>query len=748
MRSPAARLALTLLLPLLLVVAGEWVLLPGMEELVPTVLRRGVGDFFSVSRQNLSIFALGIMPVVTAYGIVELAAFLVPRWSRLRHGNPEGRLKLGRAARVVAILLAALQAWMVAKQISALDSMTGMNTELPSTGLLVATLMGGVCVQLVVAEIISRQGIANGYVLLVVVQSIDALRGSFFAALQKASFLGNIDTRFVADVVLVFVLPAAATWIALRRGEDVRSAVAADAASAARAAAGPYRAARAMAVAPWVPVPASSITPYPTAIALLTLPTSLLLILHVRGGLRDLFDSLERPLPFTIGLVVLTGGLALGLARLLHRPREMAEIASRVGFEGGDEATVKAEAALRASLAPTLLFFATLIAVWTASRALPVSSPVLFMPLLVALVMDIVSNVRFNVGNSELVAVWQERRVSAVPVVRAVLAAEGIDAKLRGLSVLSLLQAFAPYAPVEVLVAEHDAARATSLLRHVFLGEKRDPADARAEPAPLERHEEKPGGGSKATPWTPARRMLGLVSTTAFAIALSVSANVPPSGPATANIPRGRLEVVRVDDETDVFGSLDDRQLPEGIEIRYENVGSRHTNKVYFARTSIRERETYDAAFARMRRWADTVPAPKDRRIGLEPVEEFDEDTGKLHRTAVRTFVLVGPPVITTDDVLEASASVNTLNANWETYVAITLSPEGAERFRIATRECVDRRIAIIVNDQVESAPIVKSEIGGGRMSITMGAAGSPEEQLAQAKALANSLGGRRANAP
>jgi preprotein translocase subunit SecD len=110
--------------------------------------------------------------------------------------------------------------------------------------------------------------------------------------------------------------------------------------------------------------------------------------------------------------------------------------------------------------------------------------------------------------------------------------------------------------------------------------------------------------------------------------------------------------------------------------------------------------------------------------------------------------VLVGPAVITTDDVLEAAASVNTLNANWETYVAITLSPEGAERFRVATRECVDRRIAIIVNDQVESAPIVKSEIGGGRMSITMGAAGSPEEQLAQAKALANSLGGRRANAP
>ncbi len=739
MRSPAGRLAITLLLPLVLVMAGQWVLLPGMEDLVGTVARRGV-DFFGNPRQNVSIFALGIMPVITAYGIVELAAFLVPRWSGLRHGNPQGRLKLGRAARIVAIVLAALQAWMIAKQIDALDAITGMNAELPSAWLVVATLVGGVCVQLVVAEIISRQGIANGYVLLLVIESINALRGSLFASLQKEALLGNVDRRLVADVVLVFALPAVATWVALRNGDRVHGEVTLDPAGAARGGAGPYRAARALAVAPWVPVPASSLSPYPTASALLTLPSTLLLVLHIRGAPRELFDSINSPVPFTIGLVVVTGGLAIGLARLLHRPREMAEVAGRVGFAGGDEATVKAEAALRAAMAPTLLFFATLIAVWTASRALPVSSPVMFMPLLVALVMDVRSSLR----HTDLYAVWQERRVSAVPVVRAVLAAEGIDAKVRGLGVLSLLQAFAPYAPVEILVAEADAARATSLLRHVFLGEKRDTRDVADERADVEPRVDGAAGDGGA-PWTPRRRILGLVSTLAIALAVSVSANVPPSGPATPDVARGQLEIVRVDDESDLFAKLAYGEVPPDVEIPHERAGSgREARDVYFARTSVRDGETYDAAYARLRKWADAVPVPDGTRIGLEAIEEYDDDTLKSRRTGVRTFLLTGPPVITTDDVVDAAASVDTASAS--AYVAVTLSPDAAERFRLATREYTDRRIAIIVNGVIESAPIVMSEIRGGRVSITMGA-GSLEVQLAQAKALAKSLGGHGTSA-
>lgn len=104
--------------------------------------------------------------------------------------------------------------------------------------------------------------------------------------------------------------------------------------------------------------------------------------------------------------------------------------------------------------------------------------------------------------------------------------------------------------------------------------------------------------------------------------------------------------------------------------------------------------------------------------------------------------MLTGPSLIRDGDIVEAAAAMSDQSGIPEVYVAITLSPEGAERFRVATRDAVQRRIAIVVDDEIDSAPVVKAEIGGGRMSITMGA-GDPDRQLGQAKALARSLSPR-----
>ena len=381
-----------------------------------------------------------------------------------------------------------------------------------------------------------------------------------------------------------------------------------------------------------------------------------------------------------------------------------------------------------ATLAPTFLFFATLLGASSLSGTLPVHPEILFVPLSVALVMDMAVGFR----TAGLVPVWEERRASAVPVVRAVLAAEGIDAEVRGLGVLSLLQVFAPYAPAEIMVAEADAERATSLLRHVFRGEKR----SATEPATGTELT-----GAIATPWTPRRRVLGLAATTAIALLSLVAANVTPRSTAAAPGERARLEVVRVDDSVDVFERLHDTDLPPGVEIRFENVpiGRGKSSRTYFAKTRMGEGEPYESAVRRMRAWCDGLPLPEGKRIGLEAVDDYDPDTNKAQRVGVRTFVLTGTPILTTDDIVEAMPAVNESRGMPEVYVAVTLSSDGAERFRAATGAWVEKRIAIIVNDHIDSAPVVKTEIGGGHISITMGA-GDSDLQLVQAKALARSL--------
>jgi preprotein translocase subunit SecD len=72
----------------------------------------------------------------------------------------------------------------------------------------------------------------------------------------------------------------------------------------------------------------------------------------------------------------------------------------------------------------------------------------------------------------------------------------------------------------------------------------------------------------------------------------------------------------------------------------------------------------------------------------------------------------------------------------------VTLSSEAAARFEAATRAWVQRRLAIMVDDEIDSAPVVKSAIGGGHISITVGT-GDPERQFKQAESLARRLRGR-----
>jgi len=58
-----------------------------------------------------------------------------------------------------------------------------------------------------------------------------------------------------------------------------------------------------------------------------------------------------------------------------------------------------------------------------------------------------------------------------------------------------------------------------------------------------------------------------------------------------------------------------------------------------------------------------------------------------------------------------------------------------ADRFEEVTGANVQRRFAIILDDEIDSAPVIRTKIGGGRASITLGA-GDPEQQLQQARQL------------
>jgi len=83
----AREIAVTLLLILLFRV--------GTQIPVPFVNENALMHFFGVkSLERISVFALGLMPYISAYTLVEVASLFVPFLKKLRRGDYPGRRKL------------------------------------------------------------------------------------------------------------------------------------------------------------------------------------------------------------------------------------------------------------------------------------------------------------------------------------------------------------------------------------------------------------------------------------------------------------------------------------------------------------------------------------------------------------------------------------------------------------------------------------------------------------------------------
>ena len=98
-----------------------------------------------------------------------------------------------------------------------------------------------------------------------------------------------------------------------------------------------------------------------------------------------------------------------------------------------------------------------------------------------------------------------------------------------------------------------------------------------------------------------------------------------------------------------------------------------------------------------------------------------------------RTYLLKKKTVLTGEYISEVQSLVDSRNN--DPYVAITFTTIGAEIFAKLTEENKHRRMAIVLDDMVDSAPIIQEKIAGGRASITLGA-GSYQEKVKKAEML------------
>src|SRR5690606_22611537 len=135
------------------------------------------------------------------------------------------------------------------------------------------------------------------------------------------------------------------------------------------------------------------------------------------------------------------------------------------------------------------------------------------------------------------------------------------------------------------------------------------------------------------------------------------------------------------------------------------------------------DKETNKEALTRLQTWTQSLELPPDRELGYGITYSVDPDTDSEEETGWRTYLLKTRAEITGDLIRDAIATPDQGQSSmggW--YVALNFTDAGGAIFERITRENVKRRFAIILDERIESAPVIQGAIPGGRASITMGA--------------------------
>jgi len=130
-----------------------------------------------------------------------------------------------------------------------------------------------------------------------------------------------------------------------------------------------------------------------------------------------------------------------------------------------------------------------------------------------------------------------------------------------------------------------------------------------------------------------------------------------------------------------------------------------------------------------------TLEIPDERFVGFELVQE--REGSAVTRSYYRTMYLKAKVELSGETL---SRAMVLFEQQGEPYVSVEFNAAGARRFAEVTAENVGKRMAIMLDDEVNSAPVIKEEIAGGRAKITLGGGQSPQETLTEARGLVTVL--------
>ncbi len=207
---------------------GSYVVLPGIDPAMLTRLQDQTSgglmsllDMFSGGAfSNASIFALGIMPYISASIVIQLLAIAVPYFQKLQREGESGRRKINQYTRYLTVLILLVQGPSYLLNLrytagAALSESINWNVFMITSTIILAA---GSMFVLWLGERITDKGIGNGVSLIIMIGIIARLPQAFiqeFTSRMTAATGGGI-IMFLFEIVFLFLVICAG--VALLRG--------------------------------------------------------------------------------------------------------------------------------------------------------------------------------------------------------------------------------------------------------------------------------------------------------------------------------------------------------------------------------------------------------------------------------------------------------------------------------------------------------------------------------------------------
>jgi len=199
---------------------GSYVPVPGVDAAVMGEMLRqhgggilGMFDMFTGGALGrMTVFALNIMPYISASIIVQLMSAAIPSWEALKKEGESVRKKLNQYTRYLTLAIAIVQAYGIAVGLESVRGSAGAAVVDP--GMMfrlscVITLVGGTMFLMWLGEQVTARGVGNGISLIIFAGIVANLPSALISMLELGR-TGALSTFFI-----LFFLAAALAVIAL-----------------------------------------------------------------------------------------------------------------------------------------------------------------------------------------------------------------------------------------------------------------------------------------------------------------------------------------------------------------------------------------------------------------------------------------------------------------------------------------------------------------------------------------------------